>query len=914
MIAERSLAAFFFCIGTSPLALSTAIAQERATQDDTEVTAEAEAAGDRDIIVVDGVRRRGITLSNVEPELTLTEADIEAYGVSSIAELLEQLAPETSSGRSRRGSGGRPVVLLNGRRISGFREIGRYPPEALARVEILPEEAALAYGFNADQRVINFILKPNVIVRAAEGQVQTRQAGGNATTQASLQRLSVDGSKRFSIDLSYETQSELLESERDFISEQPALPFAYPGNLGADNFGDPIGAQLGGDPAFTVAALQDNSFNLPLVGSRNPEDDQSQRTLQPEREQLVLGFSRASGFAWDSVLTLTGELERSEATQKLGLGDIALDLPGTNPFVPFGDGLTLYTQVPSDGPLLQENDTDVLSGGIAVVSKPSRTNWTFTANYEVSDNETVTDLSLDTAQLQAAVDGGADPFAALGTAVFTREQRITESETRTGEAEFVVNAKTFALPAGDLQVSAQAGLFSRELDTRVVDSAGETESALSRETVRGQLSVDVPLVDAVDGWVGRLAVNGNINARDLSDFGTLTSWGGGFNWRPSERFRLLASYTREEGAPGIAQLGDPVLVTPNVRVFDFTTGETLLVDAITGGNPALVADSRDVSKVGVQIKPWEEREVTLNIDYTQSFLEDEARAFPALTAEIETAFPDRFTRDASGTLIAIDQRPVNFEEGNNRQLRTALNWSKRLGGRGGRPGGGRPQGAGGPPGGRPQAASRPEGAEGQSQQTQGGPPQAARGGRPEAGSAQQAEGGRRQSNRQPTRSGRPGRVSLGITHVWTLEDTLLVRDGLPELDLLGGSAIGPNGGTSEHELNVVYRRWNKGLGLFARAQWKSGTKVDGALAGGSDLEFSDLLIVNTRITYDLGFSGAIMQKAPWLRDTRVAMSVNNALNQIQDVRDDTGSIPLRYQPDLIDPNGRIIEFEIRKRF
>ncbi|MFX5252973.1 hypothetical protein ABTD06_19685, partial [Acinetobacter baumannii] len=79
---------------------------------------------------------------DIPPEQQLGPADIRSYGVNSVAELLTELAPQTYSGR---GGGGAPVVLLNGKRISGFQEIRDLPTEAIARVDILPEEVALKY-------------------------------------------------------------------------------------------------------------------------------------------------------------------------------------------------------------------------------------------------------------------------------------------------------------------------------------------------------------------------------------------------------------------------------------------------------------------------------------------------------------------------------------------------------------------------------------------------------------------------------------------------------------------------------------------------------------------------------------------------------------------------------------------------
>ena len=60
--------------------------------------------------------------------------------------------------------------------------------------------------------------------------------------------------------------------------------------------------------------------------------------------------------------------------------------------------------------------------------------------------------------------------------------------------------------------------------------------------------------------LGNLTLNANAEVDQISDFGTLTTVGAGANWSPVERFNLLASWTREEGAPSVAQLDDSVHV------------------------------------------------------------------------------------------------------------------------------------------------------------------------------------------------------------------------------------------------------------------------------------------------------------------------------------------------------------------
>ena len=163
-----------FAYRVSALALASTICFPAFAQDDLQTTGQEQPesiqpevsqddpVSDDDFeadIVVTASRIRGSVDTDVPPVLELDEADIASYGADSIADLVAQLGPQTSSGRGR--GGGPPVVLVNGQRVASFRELRRYPPEAIQKVEVFPEEVALQYGFRPDQRVINFILKDN---------------------------------------------------------------------------------------------------------------------------------------------------------------------------------------------------------------------------------------------------------------------------------------------------------------------------------------------------------------------------------------------------------------------------------------------------------------------------------------------------------------------------------------------------------------------------------------------------------------------------------------------------------------------------------------------------------------------------------------------------------------------------------
>ena len=132
-------------------------------------------------IVVIAERIRGSVDTDVPPVEQLNEADIAAVGASSLTDLVAAVSPQTNSGRGR--GGGQPVILLNGQRISGFRELRDLPPEAVKQVQIFPEEVALKYGFRPDQRVINFILKDNFSSFATEVEHAQPEDGGFATNE-----------------------------------------------------------------------------------------------------------------------------------------------------------------------------------------------------------------------------------------------------------------------------------------------------------------------------------------------------------------------------------------------------------------------------------------------------------------------------------------------------------------------------------------------------------------------------------------------------------------------------------------------------------------------------------------------------------------------------------------------------------
>jgi hypothetical protein len=800
----------------STASTDTAVAEQPAEAPADELDAlDAEAEGGD--IVVTGQRQRGAVLGDIPPEFQLSGREVRALGASNVAELLDLLSPQTRSGRGRGGEG--PVVLVNGRRISGFAEIRNLPPEAIQRVDVLPEEVALQYGFRADQRVVNFVLRRRfrAVTAELEGGVATQ--GGRAAGEADVNILRLNDNGRWSLDLEYERQASLLESERDIIRSDTGT-----------------------------------GFDLTRF-----------RTLLPQTEQASIGGTINRTILGDVSATLNGRFDASESESMFGLPAGATDADATRPLT---------------------RDTSNRTGRIGAVLNGIIAPWRWSLNG-----------SFDRAEITTRTD--------TNSLLEPRARDRARSVSTLGSIEAVASGPVFELPAGDVRTSLKTGFDTRDLASSTTGGAVSTERDLGRDRASAQASLDVPIADRSRGVLaalGDLSLNGNVAVEELSDFGSLIVYGAGLSWEPINEVNLIASFTDEEGAPSIGQLGDPVLQTPNVRVFDFVRGETVDVSRLEGGNPTLVADSRRVYKLGLTVRPLRETDLSISANYTDSRIDNPIAGFPTATAEIEAAFPDRFTRDASGRLTGIDSRPVNFVRSDREEMRWGINFSKPLGpqppeggfrrGQGRRPDGALGAGGGGRPG------PRGEGGRG---------PGAGGGG---GGFGRFGGGG--------FGGGRGGRLQLGLYHNWRFKDEILIREGVPVLDLLNGSAVGSRGGQSEHEIEFQANVARNGLGARLAANWQSGTFVRGApsLDGGerSDLFFSDLTTVNLRLFADLGAQRSLVRRVPFLRGSRVSLSFDNLLNQRLDVRDSGGTTPLGYQPGLLDPVGRSVRISFRKLF
>jgi hypothetical protein len=828
---------------TSPTPAPSAEQPESATTPSTAApTASSEIpdefGGDEGAIVITGAKPRGSVVGDIPPENTLDARDVRATGATNISELLDAIAPEIGSVQGRGGE--QPVLLLNGQRISSFRELRDIPTEAIERVDILPEEVALKYGYRADQKVVNIVLRQRFRSTTALIGAGGATEGGYANANADLTRLLIQRNGRTTFNLHAQGNSMLTEAERDVL--------------------------LTGNPP-TGATTEQELAARSLVGTNR--DIRGSATFNRSLSTSVSG-------------TVNAELEHTDGRSLNGLNPTLLE------------------------PLARNSSTDTAHLGYVLNGQTkSQWRWTVTGNGDLAGTSTRSDQP--------------DPL-------YGRDR--THETTASADITATANGNVVKLPGGNATTTLTLGGTTAHLDSSRTHRGASTSSSLSRTTGEAAINLDVPISRRGQEFnaLGNLTINGNAEVDHLSDFGTLTKFGAGVNLSPVERLNLITSWTREEGPPTINQLGDPELDTPGARVFDFVTGQTVLVTAITGGNPNLKSDRRTVLKLSGNWQPLKNTNLRLRADYVHQKIERPI-ADLSVTAALEEAFPGRFVRGPCpppsgssppctiGPLISVDLRPVNFDSSTRDQLRIGFDFSQPLKSHQpsqavidqmraqygfARRGGGQGSTAG-------QTGSQ---ANGNSTSTTANAAPAnetpAIGGRGFGGRRGGGFFGGAGGNRNR------GRINFSLTDTITFVDKVLVAPGGPVLDYLHGDPTGSTGGTPRHNVQAQLGYFNNGLGARIGANWRSGTTVNSLT--GDNLHFSPYGTFDLRLFANPGDIPEVVVKHPWLRATQVRFEITNIFNARPQVHDSNGVVPLSYQPDLLNPLGRTVMITFRKLF
>ena len=629
----------------------------------------------------------------------------------------------------------------------------------------------------------------------------------------------------------------------------------------------------------------------------SPLTEAERGIIQPRSGTLVAGDPNAADFR-----TLIGDTKSAQlnATLARALGggaglsvnvlaqrDDSRTLNGLNTVTLRSAGTDYLRTIIDPQPIATRRQTTTLQAG-AALNKPLG-NWflALTADGGHVETKSAIDNRADLSGLQALADAGTIsatgplPISAIGGRAADRALSKTDSLTSLA----TISGNPLRLPGGEVGLTVKAGFDYSGIESSDTRTAAGVVN-LKRGDAQAGFSLDLPITSRRENFgagIGDISLNANAEVHRLSDFGTLYNWGGGISYAPTEKLSLQVSYVAADKAPSLTQLGGPTTVTQNVSLFDFTQGETVLASVISGGNPNLVKERQRDWKFGLNWTLPFLNNSRFVAEYFRNRSTNTTNAFPLLTPEVEAAFPGRVVRDANGRIVSVDQSAVTFAEEKGSRLRYGLDLSGSFGKpdpniqRGGGPMG-MMRGAGGGGSGR------------------GGP----RAGGPGGG------------GRGPGGDGR-GRWNVSIFHTVRFQQSVQIAPGGQVLDLLDGEAI--SSGVARHSIQLEGGGFYRGFGLRLRGDYTGGSRIDSnGLPGATTLSFAPIATFNLRLFADLGRKPKLVESVPFLKGSRVSLSVDNLFNAQQRVTDGTGSVPLRYQPGYLDPNGRVISIEFRKQF
>jgi hypothetical protein len=750
------------------------------------VTSGAQPAESEDegSVVVTGKRPRGSVIGDIQPETVLRSRDVRSTGATTFDELLVSIAPDIGVARSS--GGARPLVLLNGRRVSSYRELRDIPIEAISRVDILPEEVATKYGYSPDQKVVNVVLRNQFGETVAQVAGNTAAHEGFTGGGGDLTRILLSPSQRTTLNLHAGSDNILRGSQRSIVEQQYE-------STGTGTTGLLLPPELGIRGTATL--------NRELPGG---VDATFNAEVQHNRGHALSGLSEQ----------LPAELNRDSTEDSLHLG-------GT------------------------------LSGDSA------EWHWNVASNADLERNTTTTSQS--------------GQFFAPGSA---------ESTRLAGNIDATANGPLFAMPAGNVEVTLRAAGSTEHLHIDQDDFPTPPSGSTDRTIGTAAASIDVPLSRRGHGALGTLTLSGNAEVNELSDFGALTSVGMGANWSPVSRLSLIGGWSREEQAPSVRQLGDPFVQTPGTRIFDFTGGVVTRAAVVTGGNPDLRTDRRNTFKLSGDWQPFDTVNFRLRADYAHVTI-DRPISNITVSPELEAAFPERFTRDASGTLLSVDLRPANFSSARRDTLRFGFDFT------------------------RPLKSHQVSQADVQKLVDRA---KAAGIAVPEtSGTSSSAAPGSLASA-----TSQNGRMTVSLTDTITLVDRATIRPGLPELDYLHGAPIGQSGGQPRHQVQAQAGWSNNGMGARVGANWRGATNVDSLV--GDALHFSPVATFDLTLFANVGQYVPIVSRAPWLRGASLRFEAGNIFNTLPRVHNEAGVVPAGYEANMLDPLGRTFMITLRKQF
>ncbi|WP_158764362.1 hypothetical protein [Terricaulis silvestris] len=790
-------------------------------------------------------------LADFTPEQIYDFDSVLSYGVNTTGDALDALAAENGDID--------PTFFVNGEPITNRGDIDDYPVEAIERIEALPRGSAARAGGTGSERVYNIVLRPSAVVRSVSASRRSSTQSGWSSAQGEAQGTYIRGPDRVNLSLRISQSDPLLDSDRGLTQPTDSLTATLRGNVLPISSAfeiDPLLSVLAGETVSIAAVPLDIAFPTLsdfVAGANAPS------TMEAGRYRTLRSESRGYEVALAGNKQLAPWLSASFQAQLNGQRDESLSgaprahflLPEDVAASPFSNDVVITVSDPTR-PLKGRSEYDTASFSTTLTATAGDWRFPFSLRYE--DRRSAFEFQRVDAVGNLLVDPASNPFNGSLAAAIPIASEMTESHAIARSVTIGAEGPLVELPAGEIRVRSSVGFGDLTMTSKTSLSA--FSSPFAREERSGQVGVTIPILSErrMTGW-GDAEFSGELGRIDFGGFGAANHQQASLSWRWGNWLRLAASVVQNEIPPAPDTLSAPIQTNENARVFDPIRAETLDVVSITGGNPDLLPESQRQDRFSLGLAPL----ARINLQFTVDYSETERRnltggLFDANTA-LASAFSDRFQRDSSGRLIAVDYRPVNFESLRTRDLRTSVGFTLPL-----------------------NDASQPTNVD--------------------------------EVNASGLRS-RPN-FQFNISHTRVLDSFLLPRAGAPEINLLNGGAFSMSGGVAPEHAAASVALTDRGSGGRLSLFWRGASALDVGTASAPDrLDFAAYAKVDLALFAE---TGALFPDVNWLERTRVALTIENLTDASQTVTDQGGETPLSYQRAYRDPIGRSIRLELRRSF
>jgi hypothetical protein len=503
---------------------------------------------------------------DLRPERELDQQSIAGFGVSTVDDLLGELADEL-------GEDEEPLIFVNGERVNAS-DVAGLPVEVLRNVQVLPRGSAVRVGGRSGQRVLSLTLtrlKRSVTMTVAP-KIASEGSWSGGRGEALFTH--INGATRANVSFRSRRESGLLDSDRDIIQPEPRLPYAVGGNVIA--FPSPTGEI---DPALSAAAGQVVTV-APIPGTASPTladfaaganqaettDVGEFRNLRPRTRNHEFNGSYSTRIAPWLTSTASLRLTRNESRSRRGLPSAQFILSDDNPASPFSRDVSLVLY--GVDPLISSSQRD--NGEANVTFNGTLAKWTGNLNLRHAESRDIS--RSQRAQFGAIpIEDDVNPFTTdLSDRIAIRDD-TARGRSVLNQAQLNLTGPAIELPAGEVEATIEGRVAWSSQRSRSTFNTINPRVAFRRseQSVRG--SLDIPLTSGDAGLlpqIGDLDATVEYGLMHFSDAGTLNYHSGGLTWAPRPFVRFRAAIEKTDRPPSVQLLGNPVFIAPDIRSFD----------------------------------------------------------------------------------------------------------------------------------------------------------------------------------------------------------------------------------------------------------------------------------------------------------------------------------------------------------